>query len=122
MPGGYYDSRPIKEDKMEITTSYKIKQLKIKDAPALGLINVYLEDIADGKGRVIIECYGQFWGAYWNAMGDRKIHQFFLDVDNDYLIDNIAPPRIKVADRKCLNRIIDAVKEAFLMAKGDLDL
>lgn len=43
---------------MKIEVS-KVTQLKISDIPFLDLINVYLENINTGGGRIIIECCGK---------------------------------------------------------------
>jgi len=96
---------------MKIETN-TVKSLKISEVDGLDLINVYLEDIAPGKGRIIIECYGKVWSNYWGAMGEnRTIDQFFIEAPTDYIIQKI-DPFVKKHKFKYLTRIIETVKEA----------
>ena len=81
---------------MKVTTS-TIKQIKITEVPRLDPIDVMLEDIEPGKGRIVIRCYTKAWTAYWGAMGDRTIAQFFCDCDEHYLAGGLSiglPPTL----------------------------
>ena len=71
-----------------------LTKLLISEAPALDPITVIIEDLGvraereDHKtrqGKVIVECYGESWSAYWGSMGDRTVAQFMADVSVDYL-------------------------------------
>lgn len=87
---------------MKIETS-TVKKLLISEAPNLDPVTVFLEDIGqrevndNGKtrisrqGKIVIECYGKSWSAYWGAMGDRTVAQFFCDAHSQYLIGCLAP-------------------------------
>lgn len=76
-----------------VATKLLISQVESTDP-----ITVYLEDLgsrtrdeAEGKtsvsrqGKIVIECYGESWSAYWGAMGDRTVSKFFADCGSDYL-------------------------------------
>lgn len=64
-----------------------VTKLQISDVKSLDLINVFLDDLGPGQGRIIIECFGKAWTSYWGGMGeDRTIAVFFCDCDNDYII------------------------------------
>ncbi|MDR6397967.1 hypothetical protein ACTOWA_00315 [Herbaspirillum seropedicae] len=76
---------------MEITKSNLVK-LTITGAPALDPIGVFLEDIEPGKGKVVIECAGDSWTAYWSAMGKQKtVAQFISATSADYLVGCMVP-------------------------------
>jgi hypothetical protein len=62
-----------------------VTKLMITGAPSLDPITVYAEDIAPRKGKIIIECYGQSWSAYWGGMGDDTIAEFFCGASQDYI-------------------------------------
>ena len=65
--------------------------LRISEVPRLDPIRVTLDNGELGKGRITIECYSKAWSAYWGAMSDRTVEQFFVDCGNDYLIGNLSP-------------------------------
>lgn len=48
-------------------------------------IIVYFEDMAPGRGRITIACYGDAWTGAWGAMGKRTVRQFVAGVDPGYL-------------------------------------
>jgi hypothetical protein len=89
------------------TETTQITKLLISDLMGephkLDPVTVILEDTGhrlipmDGKdyttrqGKIIIECYGKSWSAYWGGMGDRTVAQFFSDEHSDYLIGSLAP-------------------------------
>lgn len=64
--------------------------LRISEVPRLDPIRVTLDNGELGKGRITIECYSKAWSAYWGAMSDRTVEQFFVDCSNDYLIGNLS--------------------------------
>jgi hypothetical protein len=113
--------------KIQETTT---KTLVISEAPRLDKITVFINDIGQNQGKIIIECYGKSWSAYWGAMGG-TLSDFFLSCDNDYLIRRMSnllpekvdpdweydgvgdyePKMIRDEDYFYLSRIIDVVKE-----------
>ena len=74
---------------MKIETG-TITILRISEVPRLDPIRVTLDNGELGKGRITIECYSEAWSAYWGAMSDRTVEQFFVDCSNDYLIGNLS--------------------------------
>jgi hypothetical protein len=72
-----------------------VTKLMIAGVPSLDPITVYAEDIAPRQGKIIIECYGQSWSAYWGGMGDGTIAEFFCSVSQDYIAN-------------CMSRSIDS--------------
>lgn len=64
------------------TTNCEIHEVK---APALDPITYVLQDFGPGQGKLIIECYGQAWSAFWGAMGKRSLRDFLKDCDVPYI-------------------------------------
>ena len=99
---------------MEISTK-TVEQIDITGAKALDPIRVILEDFSPGVGRITISVFSRAWAncAYWGAMSDRTVAQFFIDCDPDYLAGNLAwGQSLKKSDRAYLIRIIEAVQQA----------
>lgn len=71
-------------------TATAITKYVITGGERLDPITVILEDLGPGQGRIIIECYGKTWSAYWGAMA-RPIAAFILQADNGYLVGKLAP-------------------------------
>lgn len=69
---------------MKIESSL-VQKLRITELDRLDPVTVILEDLAPRQGKIIIECYGQSWSAYWGGMGDRSIAEFFCSCSDDYL-------------------------------------
>lgn len=75
---------------MKITIS-SVTKLRIENVNHLDPITVVLEDIAQREGKIIIECYGKAWSAFWGGMGNRTISKFFQSCGNQYLIGYLSP-------------------------------
>lgn len=74
---------------MKIESS-KVEKLYITEIENLDPITVILEDLGPKRGKIIIECYGQSWSAYWDGMGNRSITEFFCSCDKHYLAKNLS--------------------------------
>jgi hypothetical protein len=91
-------------------------------APKLDPIRVIALDEAPGMGRLIVECYGQAWSNFWNAMGDRTVRQFVASSPADYIADKLHRHGLTddeerdQADRAYLKRIVEAVQSQFRQA------
>jgi len=101
--------------KVEISKN-NIQQLKINDIPGLDLVNVYLENIEPGKGRILIECYGKSWTSYWGAMSGMRVEDFFIRCENSYITDRL-DHKAKGHKLKYLTKIVEAAKEAIKKIK-----
>lgn len=97
---------------MRIEDSKTSRVLTIHDAPKLDPITVVLQDIGPGAGRLIVECYGEAWSAYWGGMGDATLSEFVRDCGPDYITDKLVRPRMLKRDEAYLQRIVDAVQLA----------
>lgn len=61
----------------------------LADIERLDPVTVYVTNYAPGKGKLVIECFGQAWASYWGAMGERTLQEFVLSSDNDYLLSKL---------------------------------
>lgn len=98
---------------------------EIRDVAGLDPVRVVLQDVAPGQGRIIIECYGEAWSAYWGAMGDQCVAAFIAKADSDYLMRRLWPAKVSIRSEKALEkaeayllRIVEAVKAA--LAAGEV--
>jgi len=91
----------------------KVEALTIFEAHALDPITVILQDAGPNNGRLIIECYGDSWTAYWGAMGEPSLRAFLGIVSTDYIANRMMPGGLRKNRRSSyLLRIVAAVKEA----------
>lgn len=107
---------------MKIERVGAITAFTILDAPQLDPITVILQDDGPGRGRIIIECWGKAWSAYWGAMGTRTLKEFVLSCDRAYIETKLSPERLKKADAAYLKRIVAAVLEALPNVTVELEL
>lgn len=95
-----------------------IRVLTIHDAPKLDTITVVLQDVAPHHGRLIIECWGSSWTAYWGGMGDRTLAEFVTSCGADYIFGKLLPAQLwkmKKRDEAYLMRIVEAVQLALML-------
>jgi hypothetical protein len=117
---------------MKITET-TTRTLIISEVERLDTITVMITQMNESAGKIIIECYGKSWSAFWGAMGNRSIEEFFVSCDNPYLIKNLSNEQSTIIDPdwewdgngdyepkyienhaySYLERICDAVKDAF---------
>jgi hypothetical protein len=64
-------------------------KLLVSEVAGLDPITVFLDDMGQGRGRITISCYTKAWTAYWGAMGERTLAQFFMDASTEYLAENL---------------------------------
>jgi hypothetical protein len=94
--------------------------ITISEVNALDPIRVFIEDIADGKGRITITCFSSAWVGYWGAMGKRTMTEFFTDCDSNYLSGNFMSSDTLKRGKSCeryLIRVIEAVQAALREVK-----
>lgn len=79
--------------------------LRFSDVPCLDPITVILQDFEPGRGKIIIECFGEAWSAYWGGMGTVCIDDFILREDVHYLAKNLAGTmECEIADHEAITR------------------
>ncbi|MGM0562801.1 MAG: hypothetical protein ACQES2_00585 [Pseudomonadota bacterium] len=57
----------------------------LTDLEGLDAVTVYATNYDLGRGKLVIECFGEAWAHYWGAMGERTLQEFVLKAENDYL-------------------------------------
>jgi hypothetical protein len=93
-------------------TTNTITVYKIPAQNNMDMINFYLESLGPGRGRIIIECYGEIWSSFWPAMGC-SIHEFVYECPLSYLVTNLLPPkRATKKEKEYLTKICQIVREA----------
>jgi len=68
------------------STVIKIKATELQD---LDPVTLYIENIEPSKGKIVIECFGKSWSAYWGGMGEMSIEEFVATSGNDYIVGNL---------------------------------
>ena len=100
---------------MRIETQNPANVIQISDVEKLGLdpITVITQDFEPGCGRVIVECYGMAWAAYWGSMPDhRTVIKFMASMDSTYLMNKLSRPNQTRKDDLYLGRIVAAIVNA----------
>ncbi len=91
---------------MNVNSLYEFK-MTLTDVPALDPITVFLENFDKGRGQITITCYGKAWTAYWGAMGDRTLSEFFCDCNTDYLANKLSTVDSTITDYHKISMDID---------------
>lgn len=86
---------------MKITRS-QVTKLTITDVPRLDPITVFAEDLGPRQGKVVIECYGKSWSAYWGGMGDQTVTEFFASCSPDYIANKMTEEREEITDAEAI--------------------
>lgn len=105
---------------VELLSVQKLNLTDLMGEPyKLDPVSVILEDFEPGKGKIIIECYGQSWSAYWGGMGGKDIASFFCRCDEHYIARKLSSIAGDIADYDALGKL--ARKEVVQLRRdGDL--
>jgi len=88
------------------------------DIPGLDNIQVFFVDFCTGNGQVVLSSYGRAWSAYFNAIGDKTIKQFFLEASAEYLTGKLARMNSNKAETVNLRRLVETAKETIVTAEA----
>lgn len=77
---------------------------------------IYLDDMANGRGRMTLVCFTRSWTSYWGAMGQRGVMDFVMSASADYLANSLCtrlpmPAKARADEEKYVMRIVTHVKE-----------
>jgi hypothetical protein len=61
----------------------------LSDLDRLDLVTAYVTNYAAGEGKIVIECYGRSWAAYWGGMTGLTLQKFLLTCNNDYILGKL---------------------------------
>jgi hypothetical protein len=89
----------------------KVSVHVVEPALTLDAITVFFQNFEPGHGRIVVECYGEAWAAYFGAMPSATIEEFVKRADPDYLTNKLSRPRQSKATGKYLRRLVEAIKE-----------
>ena len=95
------------------TTQQKIQKIRLTKLNGIDPITIYVDNISKGKGRILIECWGQVWTAYWIDMGNKTVQEFFCVCDDDYLYSKIRIASRPHKEYEYVVSIIQSVRKAF---------
>lgn len=95
-----------------VATSFRLTQLT-----GLDPIDVHLQDLGGGRGKITIECFGESWSTYFGAYSGAALISFLRGVTADYLAKRLWPqswPRNRNTKRQeeYLERIAGAVLQS----------
>lgn len=79
--------------KLQVSTNIK---LGLTDLDRLDPVTVYLENFEPGRGKITITCFRKSWSAGWPTMGGRRVEDFFVSCDDEYLAGNLSSCRSHV--------------------------
>lgn len=90
-----------------------IERVSVPARPGLDEVSAYFEDLGGGAGRVILVCWDMAYTAYWGAMGDRTVKQFFAGCGVDYITGRMSGRHYKQGkiDQHNLDRVVKAVHD-----------
>ncbi len=98
-----------------------VTKLTLTEIDGLDPVTVILENHAPGKGKIIIECYGEVW-----FCDDAPTEQLFYGLTSDDCITNLTDLAKSTApDHQELCRIIDNVQQGlklYINSKTDKDV
>lgn len=95
-----------------MSVSKTVEVITIPAKAALDSITVVLQDFEPGKGRLIVECYGDAWSTYWGAMSGQTLRQFISESDSGYVTNRLWPAYVRRTKKRedYLYRIVKAVQ------------
>lgn len=85
----------------------KVTKIIICNVSGLDPIAVYIENPEVGKGKITITCYGKAWTAYWPAMSQATLEDFFCDSHTEYLAENLSSIQKEVFDIDAINKLAE---------------
>lgn len=71
----------------------EVREIRIPARNKLDPISVFVQDQAEGRGRIVVTCYGNAWQGFWGAMGDRTVMEFVAKCDPDYVAGSMLQGR-----------------------------
>ena len=105
---------------MKIKTS-QVTKLMLTELDALDPVTVIIEDFEKHRGKIIIECYGEAWAAFFGSMGCDSIVEFVLSCDADYLAEKLSDISPEIVDYDSISERISNhnINEGTLLMYSD---
>lgn len=106
---------------MQVSVTHTTK-IVLTQLERLDPVTIYLDNPTPGRGKITIECFGKSWSSFWPAMGGRRVEEFFVSCDDEYLAGNLSTCRshIPVTDQ---DEICVCVREGIVKQRlaGELE-
>lgn len=92
---------------MQVSVTHTTK-IALTELEKLDPVTIYLDNPAPSRGKITIECFGKSWSSFWPAMGGRRVEEFFVSCNDDYLAGNLSSCRshIPVTDMEELGEFL----------------
>ena len=92
---------------MQVSVTHTTK-IVLTELEKLDPVTIYLDNPAPSRGKITIECFGKSWSSFWPAMGGRRVEEFFVSCNDDYLAGNLSSCRshIPVTDMEELGEFL----------------
>jgi hypothetical protein len=90
------------------------------NAKALDPITVIFQDTGPSAGRIIVECYGAAWSAYWGSMSGNTVRQFVTNVDAGYLANKLCSAEHKRTPSNAATAIKEALSTPVVPDETDM--
>lgn len=94
-----------------------VNKIVLSKIDRLDPVTVFTEDFTRGQGQITITCYGKAWTAFWGAIGDQTIAEFFCDCDIDYIAEKLSNIDSTVYDIDAIRK--DADKKGIDIYRDD---
>lgn len=90
-----------------------LEKITIPARPGLDPVTAYFDDMAPGEGRVVLVCYDLAIQAYWGAMGDCTVKEFFAKCGPDYICNRMGGRHYKAGKvyQSYMQKIVTAVHQ-----------
>lgn len=89
-----------------------VEAFAVEDVKGIDPLLVVLQDDGPGKGRLLVECFGEAWSCYWGGMGDLTVARFVAEAGIDYLESKMQSPFENRRKRsQYLRKVLAAVQE-----------
>ena len=72
------------EDKVKLKQGINSDFFIFEDPERLDPVTVIIKD-EKGKGKLIIECFGESWSTYFGSIGGKSLIKFIAGLGSDYL-------------------------------------
>lgn len=90
-----------------------MEKITVPAQQGLDPVYAYFDNIGEGSGRVVLICWDMAYTAYWGAIGNKTVQQFFAGCGVDYIAARMHGRHYKrgATDIKYLEKIVRAVHD-----------
>lgn len=74
---------------MQVSVTHTTK-IVLTQLQRLDPVTIYLDNQMPGRGKITIECFRKSWSSFWPSIGDRRVEEFFVSCDDEYLASSLS--------------------------------